>query len=215
MTQLRLKTIVVTPFSQNCLLIWNERTRHGSVIDPGGEIEKISEEIEHFSLTIDHIILTHGHIDHIGGATHLAQKLQIPIIGPHKADQSLLENAPLQAQMFALDAPVLPVTPERFLEEGDTLPIAGAMFSVFHCPGHAPGHIILVQREEKIAILGDVLFKGSVGRTDLPGGSAQELKRSLREKIMPLDDAITFYPGHGPSSTLGYEKKTNPFLVRL
>lgn len=212
MPTLMTRSLPVTDFQQNCLLIWNPASREGSVIDPGGAAEWIFETIQKLGLNITQILLTHGHIDHVGGATQLAELLQhVPILGPHRADLFLLQGLQFQASLFGIDT-VLPVTPTRFLEEGDHVTIGGISFLVRHTPGHTPGHIVFVQEQEKLAIVGDVLFKGSVGRTDLPGGSSAALKQSLREKILTLPDETVFFCGHGSSSTIGAERRTNPFL---
>lgn len=211
MTQLKAMIIPVTPFAQNCALFWDPETGAGVVVDPGGDVDQIMAAIEAEGVRVERILITHGHIDHIGGAADLAETLGVPVEGPHVADRDLIARVAEQAERFGL-ADAKPVSPDRWLEEGDTVEIAGKSFEVLHCPGHAPGHVVFVDREGRFAIVGDVLFKGSVGRTDLPGGDHATLIRSIREKLLPLGDDVTFLCGHGPHSTIGEERQTNPFL---
>jgi glyoxylase-like metal-dependent hydrolase (beta-lactamase superfamily II) len=162
-------------------------------------------------VTVERIVLTHGHIDHIGGAAELAERLGVEVVGPHRADQMLIDRVEDQARDFGV-AGVRAVTPDRWLEEGDSVEIGGRSFQVLHCPGHAPGHVVFFDPELRFALSGDVIFAGSVGRTDLPGGDHETLIASIRDKLLPLGDDVTFLPGHGPASTLGHERQTNPFL---
>jgi hydroxyacylglutathione hydrolase len=155
--------------------------------------------------------LTHGHIDHAGGAAELAEALGVEVVGPHRADQPLLDRLEMQAKQWGLDD-TRTVTPNRYLDEGETLEIAGVPFQVLHCPGHSPGSVVLFSADLRFAFMGDVLFQGSVGRTDLPGGSHETLIHAIKTKILPLGDDVSFLPGHGPGSTVGQEKATNPFL---
>ncbi|AXS41424.1 MBL fold metallo-hydrolase [Breoghania sp. L-A4] len=211
MTQLKAMIIPVTAFAQNCTMLWNPETNAGVIIDPGGDVEQIRAAIEAEGVTIERILLTHGHLDHVGGAADLAQALGVPVEGPHEADRPLIAQVAEQGLKYGIPG-LKPVTPDRWLEEGDTVEIAGKTFEVLHCPGHAPGHVVFVDREGRFAIVGDVLFKGSVGRTDLPGGDHPTLMRSIHEKLLPLGDDVTFLCGHGPHSTIGEERRSNPFL---
>lgn len=211
MTQLKVAIVPVTPFAQNCSILWDDETKAGVVIDPGGDVETITAALEGEGIKIERILITHGHIDHIGGAADLAERLGVPIEGPHRDDLPLIERVSDQARQFGLPD-VRTMTPTRWLEEGDTVDIAGTPFQVLHCPGHAPGHVVFFHEPSRFAIVGDVLFKGSVGRTDLPGGDHAALLRSIREKLLPLGDDVTFLCGHGPHSTIGEERRHNPFL---
>lgn len=204
--------IPVTGFQQNCSLIWDRVTRRGAVVDPGGDILEILKAIEDNGVVVEKIVLTHGHIDHIGGADELAKKLSVSVEGPHEADKPLIERVADQAAQFGLSE-AKPVSPDKWMDEGDVLEMAGRSFDVFHCPGHSPGHLVYVDKELRLAISGDVLFAGSVGRTDLPGGDHGALIESITTKLLPLGDDISFLPGHGPASTFGQERQTNPFLT--
>ncbi len=204
--------IPVTGFQQNCSLIWSPATRKGAVIDPGGDVERIQAAIAEHGVTVEKVVLTHGHIDHVGGAAELSEALSVPVEGPHLADKELIANVEKQAEMFGV-ANVRSVTPDLWLEEGDTVSFAGRDFQVLHCPGHSPGHLVFFEAELRFAVSGDVLFAGSIGRTDLPGGDHQTLIRSITEKLLPLGDDVTFLPGHGQASTLGQERQTNPYLT--
>ncbi|MCB8819524.1 MBL fold metallo-hydrolase [Microvirga rosea] len=208
---MRAAIIPVTPFEQNCMLLWNDKTKKGAVIDPGGDLERIRKVIDESGVTVEKIILTHGHIDHAGGAAELREQLGVPVEGPHEADRPLLERLPEQGRVYGL-AGVRAVTPDRWLNEGDTVTIGGLVLNVLHCPGHSPGSVVLVSPEERFALVGDVLFNGSVGRTDLPGGDGAALIHAIKTKLLPLGDDVTFICGHGPMSTIGQERATNPFL---
>lgn len=203
--------IPVTAFQQNCSVIFDPKTKLGAVVDPGGDVERILEVLAEHGVKVEKIVLTHGHIDHVGGAAELAERLSVPVEGPHRADETLIARVEEQARQFGVDG-VRVVTPDRWLEEGDEMSIAGRSFLVLHCPGHAPGHVVFFEPELRFAISGDVLFAGSVGRTDLPGGNHETLIASIRDKLLPLGDDVSFLPGHGPASTIGHERKTNPFL---
>lgn len=213
MGKLAAAIVTVTPFQQNCTLIWDDETKKGVVIDPGGEVDRIEAAIAETGIEVEMILLTHGHIDHAGGAEALKRKLGVDIVGPHKADKDLLESIEKQSEMFGVPGDFHNAYPDRWLEEGDTISIGGHVFDVYHCPGHAPGHVIFHNREAKFAHVGDVLFQGSVGRTDLPGGNHEQLIASIREKLIPLGDDVSFVCGHGPGSTIGRERQTNPFLT--
>lgn len=213
MGQLRAGIIPVTPFQQNCTILFDEETKQGVVVDPGGDVETILGAIRDNGLAIGEIWITHGHIDHAGGAMALKEALGVDIVGPHEADRQMLLNLANQAQMFGLADEVRNCTPDRFLEEGDVVSFGEHSFEVFHCPGHAPGHVVFYNRAARFAHVGDVLFHGSVGRTDLPGGDHAALISSIKEKLLPLGDDVGFICGHGPGGRFGEERRTNPFLV--
>ncbi|GJE25207.1 MBL fold metallo-hydrolase [Methylobacterium organophilum] len=204
--------IPVTPFQQNCTLIWDEATKVGAVVDPGGDLERIEKAIRDQGVKVEKILLTHGHIDHAGGAAELKERLGgVPIEGPHAADKFLLDSLPLTGADYGLDG-ARAVTPDRWLDEGDSVTVGGLGFDILHAPGHSPGSVVFVSRDARFALVGDVVFQGSVGRTDLPGGNHEQLIRMIKEKVLPLGDDVAFIPGHGPTSTLGKERATNPFL---
>lgn len=213
MGQLRAGIIPVTPFQQNCTILFDEAEKRGVVVDPGGDVDRILATIKDNGLTIDAIWITHGHIDHAGGAMELKEALGIDIIGPHEADKPLLENLENQAVRFGLTGNVCNCVPDRFLTEGEVVSFGEHKFEVLHCPGHAPGHVVYYNREAGFAHVGDVLFQGSVGRTDLPGGDHDTLINSIKDKLLPLGDEIGFICGHGPGSRFGDERRTNPFLT--
>lgn len=211
MSDFAIQVVPVTPFGQNCTLAWSQATRRGVVVDPGGDLDVIREAVARAGMTVDAILLTHGHIDHAGAAADLKDELAVDIIGPHEADVPLLARLEQQGRQYGLDG-VRNVVPDRYLADGDVVEAGGVTFDVLHCPGHSPGSVVFFAPALRFAIMGDVLFKGSVGRTDLPGGSHETLLRSIREKILPLGDDVSFLPGHGPTSTVGEERLTNPFL---
>ncbi|MDX5593939.1 MBL fold metallo-hydrolase [Pseudovibrio sp. SPO723] len=210
--ELQVTVVPVTAFQQNCSILWNTRTKKATVIDPGGDVDQILSAVERLGAAIDRIVLTHGHLDHIGGAAELAKKSGVQVEGPHLDDKSLIDGVADQARQFGLPD-VAPVTPDRWLTEGDTVELGGVTFDVLHCPGHSPGHVVFVNKDLRFAISGDVLFAGSIGRTDLPGGDHATLIKSIKEKLLPLGDDITFLPGHGGASTFGNERQSNPFLA--
>lgn len=201
--------IPVTPFQQNCALVWDDETKEGVVVDPGGDADRIQAAIRQTGVTVQRILLTHGHLDHAGAAAELAQALGVPIEGPHRADEFLLAGLPEQGARYGMECQA--VTPDRWLEEGETVAIAGEEFAVLHCPGHTPGHVVFVSTALGIALVGDVLFQGSVGRTDFPYGDHAALIAAIRGKLFPLGDDIQFLCGHGPGSTFGEERRSNPF----
>jgi glyoxylase-like metal-dependent hydrolase (beta-lactamase superfamily II) len=203
--------IPVTPFQQNCMLLWCENTKRAVVIDPGGDLPNIERAIEKAGVTVEGIWLTHGHVDHVGGATALKARLGVPIEGPHRDDLFLLQNVVGSGKMFGLSG-MENVTPDRFLDEGDQVAVGELSFQVRHCPGHSPGSVVFINTDQHLAIVGDVLFAGSIGRTDLPGGNHEQLLKSIRDKLMPLDDDFTVVSGHGPATTIGRERTSNPFL---
>ncbi len=203
--------VPVTPFQQNCSILWCTATNKAAVVDPGGDVDRILEALKQTGVELEKIILTHGHIDHAGGAAELAEKTGVPIVGPHRDDDWLLARLPESGAQYGI--PARAVTPDQWLAEGDTVTVGSIPFEVFHCPGHTPGHVVFVNRDLKFAVVGDVLFRGSVGRTDFPRGSHEDLIRSIKTKLLPLGDDITFLCGHGPASTIGNERRTNPFLT--
>ncbi len=211
--QLQAAIIPVTPFQQNCTLIWDSVSMKGAVIDPGGDVERIEDAITQTGIAVEQILLTHGHIDHAGGAEALKAKLGVQIIGPHLADRSLLEGIEKQAQMFGVGGGFRNAYPDRWLDEGDHVEIGGHRFEIFHCPGHSPGSVVFYNAAARFAHVGDVLFSGSVGRTDLPGGNHDALIAAIKTKLLPLGDDISFICGHGPGSTFGRERTGNPYLV--
>jgi glyoxylase-like metal-dependent hydrolase (beta-lactamase superfamily II) len=208
---LKISIVGVTPFQQNCALIWDGETAKGAVIDPGGDVPKIMKAIETAGVTVETIFLTHGHLDHAGGATELASTLGVPIVGPDSRDKPLLESLPEQARLFGVPD-IAAVTPDKWLTEGETIDIGGIKFEVLHCPGHTPGHVVFVNREGNFGVFGDVLFRNSVGRTDFPYGDHDALISSIKEKLLPLPDDFMFICGHGVHSTIGEERQNNPFL---
>ncbi|MBO0664385.1 MBL fold metallo-hydrolase [Jiella sp. MQZ9-1] len=212
MTQLSAQIIPVTPFQQNCCILFDADDKVGVVIDPGGEADHIFAAVKELGIDLTAIWLTHGHLDHAGGAMDLKSLAGVPIVGPHRDDQMLLESIEEQAMMFGAGTGMKNCAPDRWLEEGDSLTVGSHVFEVFHTPGHAPGHVIFFHRAARFAHLGDVLFAGSIGRTDLPGGDHATLLRSIEDKVLPLGDDVGFLCGHGPGSRIGDERRTNPFL---
>ena len=203
--------VPVTHFQQNCTLLWDTNTMRGTVIDPGGEIPRIKSAIEEVGMTVEQIVLTHGHIDHAGGADQMRDMYGVRVIGPHKDDDFLLQGLKAQGAEYGMPN-ARNVTPDIWLIEGDTVEMAGIVWAVYHCPGHSPGSVVFVNEEGRFAIVGDVIFEGSVGRTDLPRGDHDALISSIKDKLLPLGDDISFIPGHGGGSTFGKERQSNPFL---
>ncbi len=211
MAKLSIRIIPVTPFQQNCSIICDEDTKQAAVVDPGGDLSRIEDAIKEAGLKVEKILLTHGHVDHAGGAADLASKLKVPVIGPAIADKPVLDNIPNRAPMFGMPE-AKSVTPDQWLKEGDVVAVGGITFKVIEAPGHSPGSVVLFSAENKFALMGDVLFKNSIGRTDIPLGNHETLMRSIFEKVLPLGDEVNFLPGHGSPSTIGQERKSNPFL---
>jgi hydroxyacylglutathione hydrolase len=211
MSNLKVRIIPVTPFQQNCALIWNPETMHGAVIDPGGDAEKISAAAKAEGVTIDTIYLTHGHLDHVAGAPELAAAEKVKIVGPGVEDKFLLDTLPQQGAMFGVQG-LTAVTPDQWLSEGDSIEIGGVFFDVLHCPGHTPGHMVFLDRAHDFGILGDVLFRNSVGRTDFPYGNHNQLITAIQEKLLVLPDDFNFICGHGAASSIGAERRSNPFI---
>jgi hydroxyacylglutathione hydrolase len=211
MTKTKAVIVPVTPFQQNCTLLWCEVTKRAVVIDPGGDLPEVERAIKRAGVTVDKIWLTHGHVDHVAGATDLKTNLKVSIEGPHKDDLFLLQHVAETGRSYGMWN-ASNVTPDRWLEEGDQVQIGELTFNVLHCPGHSPGSIVYFNPVQRLAIVGDVLFAGSIGRTDLPGGDYQQLIESIKHKLLPLGDDVAIISGHGPTSTIGHERATNPFL---
>ena len=209
---MKVTSVPVTPFAQNCSLVLDESTGHAALVDPGGDRQRILQTLEDVGGQPEKILVTHAHLDHVGLVADLADELNIPIEGPHRDDQFWIDMLAQQAQMLGLPEP-RGFTPDRWLDEGDTVRVGELRFQVFHCPGHTPGHIIFHQPDEKLALVGDVLFAGSIGRTDFPRGDYQTLINAIRDKLLPLGDDTTFVPRHGPRSTFGDERRSNPFVA--
>jgi hydroxyacylglutathione hydrolase len=214
MAKLKVLIIPVTPFQQNCSLIFNEKNKRGAIVDPGGDVSNILKAIEQSGVRVEKILLTHGHIDHAGGAAELRDALGVIIEGPHKDDLFLLKDLPTSGTKFGI-ADSRSVVPDRWLEDTDEVEVAGLKFSILHAPGHSPGSVVFFNDENRFALMGDVLFQGSVGRTDFPYGSHDALMASIKEKVLPLGNDVAFLPGHGRASQIGVERKTNPFIQGL
>ncbi|MDR3437250.1 MBL fold metallo-hydrolase [Telmatospirillum sp.] len=201
----------VTPFAQNCSLIWDPATGHGAVIDPGGDVDTIVAAIDAKNVAVEKILITHGHVDHAGGAAELAERLGVPIEGPAREDAFLIDDIAQHGQQYGFPA-CRSFTPGRWLEDGDTVTVGSLHFEVRHCPGHTPGHVVFFHRPSMLAFVGDVLFAGSIGRTDFPRGDHAALIHSITTRLWPMGDDVTFVPGHGPASTFGEERQSNPFV---
>lgn len=208
---LRYHTIPVTPFQQNCSLVWCDETHEAALIDPGGEVERLKAAVAERGLTLKALWLTHAHIDHAGGTGTLARELGLPIVGPHPGDQFWIDGLPQQSRMFGFP-PAEAFTPTRWLDDGDTVQIGRSVLNVRHCPGHTPGHVVFHSPEAKRCFVGDVLFAGSIGRTDFPGGDHATLIASITQRLWPMGDDTVFIPGHGPESSFGRERQSNPYV---
>jgi glyoxylase-like metal-dependent hydrolase (beta-lactamase superfamily II) len=208
---LRYHTIAVTAFEQNCSLVWCDQTKQAAVIDPGGDLDKILAEAQRLGLDLKAIWITHAHIDHAGGASELSKRLQLPIIGPHEGDQFWIDALPQQSARFGLP-PTVAFTPARWLHDGDTVSIGREALNVRHCPGHTPGHVVFHAPQINRCFVGDVLFAGSIGRTDFPQGNHQQLIDSIVQRLWPMGEQTVFIAGHGPESTFGEERRNNPFV---
>lgn len=209
---LRYQIIPVTRYQQNCTLLWCDQTLEAAVVDPGGDIDLILAAVARQGVNLKQILLTHGHLDHVGGTAELARRLQLPIIGPHREDMFWIGMLEQQAKMMGF-APVESFVPTRFLDQGDRVQIGKESLEVLFCPGHTPGHVVFYSPSAQLAQVGDVLFRGSIGRTDFPRGNFNQLVDSIRTKLFPLGDEVKFIPGHGPMSTFGEERRSNPFVA--
>jgi len=209
---LDLRIIPVTPFQQNCSLMWDTKTMHGVLVDPGGDAQKILHGVKQHGVEIKEIWLTHGHLDHAGGAEDIKAELCVPIIGPHKDDQFWMDQISADWEKYGQKDMGRNCKPDRYLQDGDVLELGGVKFGVVHCPGHTPGHVVIYNKNMKIAFVGDVIFKGSVGRTDFPKSNPEQLVESITKKLWPLGNDMRFIPGHGPMSSFGDERRSNPFV---
>ena len=203
----------VTAFAQNCSLVWCTATMKGALVDPGGDLDRLKAAVARAGVTLEKILVTHGHIDHCGMAGVLAAETGVPIEGPHEADRFWIDRLDDPRARFGLEGHRF--TPDRWLADGDRVTVGDLAIDVVHCPGHTPGHVVFVYLPARVALVGDVLFKGSIGRTDFERGNHDELIASITRKLFPLGDDIAFVPGHGPASTFGYERRTNPFVADI
>lgn len=208
---IRYRVIPVTPYQQNCSVLYCEHDKIAAIIDPGGDIQDILDVVNELQLKVEFILLTHGHLDHVGGAQTLADQLQVQILGPQREDAFWLKTLEQQSQYFGFEK-TLAFEPDRWLEDGDTLHLGKHLLQVIHCPGHTPGHVVFFCAKAKLAWVGDVLFKQSIGRTDFPKGNHQTLLNSITQKLWPLGHDVRFIPGHGPESTFGAEMRDNPYV---
>ncbi|MEH6827321.1 MBL fold metallo-hydrolase [Parasphingorhabdus sp.] len=213
MTDAPLKAVIipVTPLQQNCTLLWCTKTNKAALSDPGGDLNRLKAAVEEHGVDLEKIILTHGHLDHCGQAGMLAEELGIPIEGPHEDDRFWIDQLEGDGARFGMEAKSF--EPDRWLKDGDQVTVGDLVLDVIHCPGHTPGHVIFYHQPSKLAVVGDVLFQGSIGRTDFPRGNHQDLIDAITQKLWPLGDDVTFIPGHGPTSQFGYERKTNAFVA--
>lgn len=205
-------TLPVTPLEQNATLIWCNATGRAAWVDPGGEAPALFARVREQGLELDSILLTHGHLDHAGGAAELARLSGAPVLGPQQEDAFWLEQLPQQAAMFGFPE-IAPLTPDRWLNDGETLTLGNERLQVLHCPGHTPGHVVFFSASARLALVGDVLFNGAIGRSDFPGGNGRVLIESITQKLWPLGDDVRFIPGHGPESTFGEQRRRNPFVA--
>ena len=208
---LQVAIVPVTPFQQNCSLVWCTETKLGAVIDPGGDIDRLEQAASGHGITLEKILITHGHLDHAGAAADLAEKLGLPIEGPEREESFWIDRIAAEGQKYGMSH-CRSFSPDRWLADGDSVTIGRQSFDVLHCPGHTPGHVVFFHAGMKLAFVGDVLFQGSIGRTDFPRGDLDTLVRSITGKLWPLGDDVTFVPGHGPTSTFGDERRHNPYV---
>jgi hydroxyacylglutathione hydrolase len=208
---LALRVVPVTPFAQNCSVLVDAATGRAAVVDPGGDLDRIDAALRESGATLEKVLLTHGHIDHCGQAAEYAKRHGVPIEGPHPDDRFWIEQLPAQGRMFGFP-PLAAFESDRWLQDGDTVRFGSVTLEVAHCPGHTPGHVVFFHPESRLAVVGDVLFAGSIGRTDFPRGSHPQLIASIRNRLWPMGDDVAFVPGHGPMSTFGEERETNPFV---
>ena len=208
---MKYRIIPVTPFQQNCTLIWCESTNKAAVVDPGGDLDKILAVVEQEGVELEKILLTHAHIDHAGGTAELSKQHNLPIEGPHLGDKFWIDGMAQQSAMFNFPQ-CDGFDPDRWLDDDDKVMVGDSELQVVHCPGHTPGHVVFYNEDDQVALVGDVLFNGSIGRTDFPQGNHQELIASIKNKLFPLGEEVEFIPGHGPGSTFGFEMQNNPFV---
>ncbi len=208
---MRFEIIPVTPFEQNCSLVWCEATGSAALVDPGGDVDQLLAEVDKAGVRLEKLLLTHAHVDHVGGTLAIARRLNLPILGPQEGDAFWLDALPDQARMYGFP-PAEAFRPDHWLHDGDTVELGELRFQVIHCPGHTPGHVVFFEPESRHAFVGDVLFQGSIGRTDFPRGDHRALIHAIREKLFPLGDDVAFVPGHGPMSTFGRERRSNPYV---
>jgi hydroxyacylglutathione hydrolase len=204
----------VTPLQQNCTIVWCVKTRKAAIIDPGGEVPRLMQALKDNDLTLEKIWITHGHLDHAGGTQAIKELTGVPIEGPHPDDQFWIDDIGTSGAKWGMPE-ARPFTPDRWLQDGDVVTLGETEFEVIHCPGHTPGHVIFFHREARFAQVGDVLFQGSIGRTDFPRGNHQDLIDAITQKLWPLGEDVRFVCGHGPMSTFGQERKTNPFVADM
>ncbi|NVN82946.1 MULTISPECIES: MBL fold metallo-hydrolase [unclassified Vibrio] len=209
---LKYQVVPVTSFAQNCSIVWCDETMEGIVVDPGGDVQQLAAIIEELGVKVVNLVLTHGHLDHVGGTVPLAEMLKVNIVGPHKADNFWLQGLENQSQMFGFPL-CKAFEPNTWLEEGDKVTFGNQVIDVIHTPGHTPGHVVLFSEQARLAFVGDVLFNGAIGRTDFPQGDFNTLIASIKTKLWPLGSDVTFVPGHGPESTFGRERASNPFVA--
>ena len=209
---LKAAVVPVTPFQQNCSLIWDDATMEGAIVDPGGDVDHILRAVSQTGVNVKSILITHAHVDHAGAAQDLKEQLQVPIIGPHKDDQFWIDMIEDSGHKYGMTY-ARAFKPDQWLVDGDEVTVGGETLGVVHCPGHTPGHVVFHHAGQKIAFVGDVIFKGSVGRSDFPRGNSKELIASITQKLWPLGDDVTFVPGHGPASTFAEERQNNPYVA--
>jgi hydroxyacylglutathione hydrolase len=208
---LRVAVVPVTPFQQNCSVLWDPATLKGAIVDPGGDLDAVLAVVAREGITLEKILLTHAHIDHAGATAELKRRTGVPIEGPHEGDRFWIEGLAEQGRMFGISSEGA-FEPDRWLVDGDRVRLGGLELEVHHCPGHTPGHVVFFHAPSRFAVVGDVLFRGSIGRTDFPGGDHATLIRSIRGKLFPLGDDVRFLPGHGPLSSFGDERRANPYV---
>lgn len=208
---MKFSIVPVTPFQQNCSIAVCESSGRAAVVDPGGDLDRILDAVKQLGVSVEKILVTHGHLDHCAGTAALARRLEVPVEGPQREDDFWIQQLVAQSHRYGFEHAEV-FQPDRWLEDGDTVQVGDSPLEVLHCPGHTPGHIVFFSRPDKVALVGDVLFQGSIGRTDFPRGDHATLITSIRTKLWPLGDDVAFVPGHGPTSTFGHERRTNPFV---
>nr|WP_273456946.1 MBL fold metallo-hydrolase [Nevskia ramosa] len=209
---LRGEIIPVTPFQQNCSLIWDPLTMEGALVDAGGEAERLLARVAAHGIKLVKLLVTHGHLDHAGAVAEIAEKLKLPIEGPHPDDAFWIDGLPDAAKQYGFP-PTRSFVPDRWLQQGDTVTLGSLTLDVLHCPGHTPGHVVFHHPASRLALVGDVIFQNSIGRTDFPRGNHADLIKAIRTRLFPLGDDTQFVPGHGPMSTFGAERKQNPYVA--